>query len=234
MVHTGDSHSNHTADRARWLHHQWQVEAGRRRRRMVGPGASASAARPSGMQSQPGNGRSKARVPNLFWRSYHHEALRRDKAFVALPDEQDVQLDGHGALRYVQVTLSPVQRPLSTTWSDRAGCHGRDTAAQGRPPPPPTPARRPRPRLGAPPPHAPTQVRAAERRALEARARGPRHHGRRPRRPRLAAPQGRGADPVAKGDGEATAPQRPRRRRRRQGGRSPNCVARARARAHPG
>lgn len=36
-------------------------------------------------------------IPNLFWRSHHSDALRREDAFLALPEE--VELVGIGSLR---------------------------------------------------------------------------------------------------------------------------------------
>lgn len=42
---------------------------------------------------------SQARCPNLFYRSYHHESLRQEPGYVALPAE--VELGGIEGLRWV-------------------------------------------------------------------------------------------------------------------------------------
>ena len=61
-----------------------------------GPGMARKKQQQQQRAPQGGSGGS-GRIPNLFWRSYHHEALRREERYVALPEE--AELVGHGSLR---------------------------------------------------------------------------------------------------------------------------------------
>lgn len=63
-----------------------------------------------------------SKVPNLFWRSYHQDALRQDASFVALPPAEQIKLCGMQSFRYVNNLIpSPsyyhCMRSLETAWA---------------------------------------------------------------------------------------------------------------------